>query len=315
VERFGFRKRPYSSRWDIQGGYTPTLQKGRLEVDGRLNTENSDLFWTLGARMSRLDVLHYYGLGNQSTGGSRSFHQVDVTNTSAHLGLGVSSSPAFEWTLGVSLERLSTQDEAGRHFETLGPVYGSGVFYQLGLGAELTLDPLAEAAHTGNRLRLRLHGAAYPEAFDVQSTFGQAGGEVSALLASSPWPAISLAVRAGGDQVYGRFPWHEAAFLGGTSTNRGFSEQRFAGDVAVYASSELRLRAWRPRVVVPVGVGVFGFVDTGRVYLDGDSPGGWKTTLGGGVYLQPVGQPYLVRLGAGSSDESTKIFLGMGLPY
>jgi hypothetical protein len=27
--------------------------------------------------------------------------------------------------------------------------------------------------------------------------------------------------------------------------------------------------------VVPVGMGAFAFADAGRVFLDGDSPGGW----------------------------------------
>ena len=69
------------------------------------------------------------------------------------------------------------------------------------------------------------------------------------------------------------------------------------------------------RIVVPVGVGVFGFADAGRVYLDGSSPGGWKTAVGGGVFFQPVSQPYLVRVGAASSSESTKVFMALGLPY
>ena len=72
---------------------------------------------------------------------------------------------------------------------------------------------------------------------------------------------------------------------------------------------------WRPRVVVPLGIGVFGFADAGRVYVDGSSPGGWHTSLGGGLWFQPVRQPYIVRVGIGISDESTKLFVMLGLPY
>jgi hypothetical protein len=33
---------------------------------------------------------------------------------------------------------------------------------------------------------------------------------------------------------------------------------------------------------------VLGFADAGRVYVDGDSPGGWHTAAGGGFW---VGSP------------------------
>jgi len=72
---------------------------------------------------------------------------------------------------------------------------------------------------------------------------------------------------------------------------------------------------WRPRVVVPLGIGVFGFADAGRVYVDGSSPGGWHTSLGGGLWFQPVRQLYIVRARIGISDESTKLFVMLGLPY
>jgi len=62
-------------------------------------------------------------------------------------------------------------------------------------------------------------------------------------------------------------------------------------------------------------VGLFGFMDAGRVSVNGDSQGGWHTSAGGGLFLQPVGQPYVLRLGAGTSSEATKLFLGLGLPY
>ena len=106
-----------------------------------------------------------------------------------------------------------------------------------------------------------------------------------------------------------------AAFVGGTSTVRGFDEQRFAGEGALYGSGELRLRVYRPRVVVPASVGLFGFVDTGRVFMDGESPAGWHTATGGGVFFQPIRQPYIARLGAGHTAEATKLFLAFGLPY
>ena len=314
-ERYGFRKPPYASAFDVRGGYTPTLRKGRVEIEGRLNQENSRLFWTLGGRISRLDVLHYFGLGNTTPTGAQSFHKVDQTAASFALGLGVSPSSRFVLSGGLALERFSTGENTGRFYNTLDSIYGNGQFIQLGATASLVLDPFIDSETTGNRIRVSLIGTAFPDLLDVERTFGRAGAEVSTLLAPSLDPWISLALRAGGEQVWGRFPWYEAAFLGGNSTIRGWADQRFAGDAAAFASAELRLRFWRPQVLVPVGTGVFGFADAGRVSLAGSSPGGWHTSLGGGLWFQPVRQPYIVRAGIGVSDESTKFFVILGLPY
>jgi hypothetical protein len=312
---FGFRKRPFSWRLDARGGWSPRQQKGRVELDGRFNRQNSPIFWPFSARVSRLDVVHFYGLGNESTSGGQDFHEVDLTMATASLGLGMSFESGVELSGGVRVERASTQENAGSYFDTVRPVYGEGGFTSLALVSDLVFDPLANSVTTGSRLRVRASGAFFPGVVDVEDSFGRIGAEVSGLLASSPWPAVALAVRAGAEQVRGRFPWHKAAFLGGVATVRGYDEQRFAGDVAVYASAEGRLRLLRPRVIVPVAIGVFGFVDTGRVYLDNDSPGGWHTGVGGGVYFQPIQQPFLVRIGAGQGEEATKVFLALGLPY
>lgn len=314
-ERYGFRNLPYASAFELRGGFTPTLGKGRLELEGIVNRSGSPLFWTMGARISGLDVLHYYGLGNRTAPGDEDFHRVDLGRASASVGMGVSPEPWLTLTADLRVRRSSTRNADGRFFSTLGSLYGDGDFTTLGIGGRLVFDPLRDERLSGHRFKLTLDGVLHPAAFDAESAFGRARGDVSALLASSRRPVLSLALRAGARQVFGRFPWHEAAFIGGGETVRGFSDQRFAGDASIYTSGELRLRLGRPKLVVPAHLGLFGFGDTGRVWVDEGSSGGWHTGLGGGLYLQPVGQPYMARLGAAFGEEATKLFVTVGLPY
>jgi len=247
--------------------------------------------------------------------GVSSFHNVDQTAASFVLGLGVSPSAGTVLSGGLLLERFSTGENTGRFYSTLGSVYGDGQFIQLGATATLVVDSFVDSETTSDRIRISLTGTAFPALLDVERSFARGSAEASALLAPSLDPWISLALRVGGERVWGRFPWYEAAFLGGTSTLRGWADQRFAGNESAFGSAEVRLRMWRPRVVVPLGIGVFGFADAGRVYVDGSSPGGWHTSLGGGLWFQPVRQLYIVRAGIGISDESTKLFVMLGLPY
>jgi hypothetical protein len=315
LQTYGFRKRPYAGNFDFRVGVAPQLGKWRSEIDARMNAENSRMFVTLGARVSRLDVIHYYGVGNDTPSGGRAFHTVDQTAISGRVGLGLTLAEGVEISGGLAVERLSTREGIGRFYGTLGPIYGGGEFVQASGVAQLRVDPLASSDDTAHRVRLDLAVAYFPALFDVERAFGELSAEVSALVAGSPTSRLSLALRARGAEVWGRFPWHQAAFLGGVGSLEGWDEQRFAGDVAVSGSAEARIRVWQPRVVVPVSLGVFGFGGVGRVYLDRASPGGWHTTAGGGVWLQPALQPYIVRAGVGAGEESTKLFVTLGLPY
>ena len=120
-----------------------------------------------------------------------------------------------------------------------------------------------------------LGGTAYPKALDVKSAFGEAHGSASTYLSAKLPLQPVLGLFAGGKRVWGTFPYHEAAFVGGGETVRGYREQRFAGDAAAWGSAELRLFLTRSGFIVPGRIGVLGLTDAGRVWLKGDSPGGW----------------------------------------
>jgi len=62
-------------------------------------------------------------------------------------------------------------------------------------------------------------------------------------------------------------------------------------------------------------MGIFGFADAGRVYVDEASPGGWHTGVGGGIYFKPILQPYMLSAGVAVSDETTRVYVLLGLPY
>src|SRR5439155_902724 len=95
----------------------------------------------------------------------------------------------------------------------------------------------------------------------------------------------TLALRVAGKRVWGAYPFHEAAYIGGATTVRGFSEHRFAGDGAVYGNAELRLRLANIFVLLPEELGVFGLADAGRVYLAGETSDRWHAAVGGGLWV------------------------------
>ena len=61
--------------------------------------------------------------------------------------------------------------------------------------------------------------------------------------------------------------------------------------------------------------GLYGFADIGRVYVDGESPGGWHTGFGGGLWLQMLGRPMTGRVGVGVGKERTLIYISLGMAF
>ena len=53
----------------------------------------------------------------------------------------------------------------------------------------------------------------------------------------------------------------------------------------MYGTTELRVPVAKFPLIVPLDVGLLGFMDIGKVYVKGDSPGGWHKGTGGGFWV------------------------------
>jgi hypothetical protein len=135
------------------------------------------------------------------------------------------------------------------------------------------------------RFVLDLTSAAYPGMWDVNTPYESLDGFATAFFTIPMAKKPVLAFRAGGKKLWGDFPYFDAAFLGGSETYRVEEKQHWAGDAAVYGSSELRVPIARFPLVLPLDVGAIAFADAGRVYFNGDSPGGWHTAAGAGFWV------------------------------
>ena len=145
---------------------------------------------------------------------------------------------------------------------------------------------------------------------DAESAFGEAHVMAATYLSLGAGPI--LAVRAGGERVWGDFPFYESAFLGGGSTLRGYTGQRFAGDMMAFGGAELRMPLMRLNLGARGIFGVMGLMDTGRVWYEGESYGPLHTGIGGGVFFHAIGQTVTLTVASG---ERTSVHAGFGMPF
>jgi len=312
---FGFRKDPFATRHYFDVGlasrgfkpfvsYVGTFRHVRPSLDARLAFEYSGFevtrFKGFGNDFRLKEPSAYYKVEQRNFVFSpavefrRGTEDVDATGDGTmplRSELTVSLGPVIQWS--------NTPTEANRDF-FIGaldePLYGTGAFGQLGVRGEVEYDNRDNPAYATRGFLARVSAAGYPGVWDVESPFGNVDVEARTYLTANAPLSPTLALRAGGKKVWGTYPFHESAFLGGPGRAglgqvdgplRGFHKNRFAGDASLYANVELRLALARINVLVPGEFGMFGAADVGRVYFADDpaDANDWHNGTGGGFWL------------------------------
>ncbi|MEE9246477.1 MAG: hypothetical protein V3U63_09770 [Gemmatimonadota bacterium] len=321
--QYGFRKDPYDRRLRLSGGVSTELKvEARADVD--LRRQNSSVHYGMVALLSQLDVLNYFGQGND-TEQFREKEFFEVEGTVMELGPFIARSlkptfagldvPTIDVFLGAALNYRIEGDNSGTFIDTDADLYGRGDFSQLGLGAAFKFDSrdVRSAATKGATANLR--GTLYPGLLDVRSTYGLIDVVGTTYLTPNILRRPTLALRAGSRKVWGEFPYFESAFIGGSRSLRGWNSERFAGDLSLYLNTELRGKLFRTRAIIP---GTWGFIllaDVGRVWVDGDSPGGLHWGYGGGIWFSFLGPTNTASLSVARGKERTSIYVDFGFQY
>jgi hypothetical protein len=324
--RYGFRKDPWSSRHVIRAGYALGAESGKVDYQGEFNRENRSSSWGLHAYASGVDVLRFYGFGNEAprfavddNDFTRARSNQFLLNPSITLRLGKKAT----FSLGPALKYTQTRESENELINILEP-YGAGDFGELALHGALEIDRRDNPNFTRRGVLLAARGTLFPEGWDVTKTFGEVNGDVNGYLSAGQ--AVTLAVRAGGKKVFGDYPYMEAAAIGGGGlgigalgeadhTVRGFRARRFIGDASVFADADLRLRISRITLVLPGDWGVMGFADTGRVWLEGESSDTWHTGVGGGIWISLLNYRSTLSTGIAHSKEANMFYLTGGFTF
>jgi len=310
--QYGFRREPYASEIRFRAGFSTAAQTGRGELEAEVHPENAAHFWHLRLWASGIDVLRYYGQGNDTPNpGPSDFFRVTQQRYSAEPALVVPVGRLVRVSVGPFVRYTRTPDNAGRFIAPLrDTLLGGRDFGQVGARLAVELDKRDRPVNPLRGFRVSVVGEVSPAVWDVSDTYG-AGQAVADAFVSAPLPTTpTLALRAGGRRVWGSFPFFESAFLGGASTLAGYHSHRFAGDASLYGGAQLRLTMGKAFVALPAEWGIYGGGDVGRVYVDGESPGGWHGSGGGGLWLAFLDRRNTMSVGVASSTEGTLVEVG-----
>jgi Omp85 superfamily domain len=310
--RYGFRRYPWATRWHARALYAPLYNRFGAEARYQRRWTGSASYGYVFARASELEASYFTGFGNETRSPEGDRRYV-LWERQVLLEPGVVLVRGGGLTL--NLAGIVRYSDPELPFDPELPAftqrpYGTDAFFVAGARAGALLDRRDDAAFPRSGFTLAARGELFP--VSSEGFLDEGGGELGQFARAGATGTAYvrlggpvLALRAGGEKVFGDFPLQYAAFLGGSPNLRGYAFDRFAGDASAFGGAELR-------VPLGSGVGVTALADAGRVWFDGESDGGWHTALGGGGFVRAGGYTASLLYAYG---ERGIVYLRLGLPF
>ena len=313
-DTYGFRHHPYKNRLTLSAAFNPVVlgMSGQLKYD--FSIRRAGLRGILDIEGSTREVRRYFGTGNRTESSDEDeFFRADRAFIGVNLGIEPSLPEGWSFSVAPVFRFSTPVDEEVTFIEAERPrPYGFDDFSQAGLVGGLTWDSRDEPALPSRGGLLELEGRYYPSILDVDEPYGGIRGSASINIKLGR-PVLSLKARA--EKVWGAYPYFDGARLGGASSLRGFSSDRFVGDASILTSAQLRLPVTDFFVLIPGTLGIHGLVDAGRVYLEGETTDKWHVAPGGGLWISVFEPKYTLGLTVAQSDDGTGFYLSLGSGY
>jgi hypothetical protein len=302
---------PWQRRMRLRLGYASAPAAFGLEFRGEFPFRSSPWSLRIDAKASGLEILRFYGYGNETPRTEeKSFYRTDQQHLVLAPTLVIPVNRRMTAEIGPVAKIVTTGPGGDNLISELQP-YGvtDKGFSQVGVQGSFQVDSRDSPVFATRGWLLRLGATAYSPLLDAEDPFGSIDGALSG--AVTPLAPLTLSARLSGRASWGNYPVHEAAYLGGSRTVRSLTSQRFAGDAAVWANFDARLRLTSLPFVMRWDFGVLGIADVGRVYYEAETSSKWHPGLGGGLWaalpdrsfmglLQVVTGPEGIRFSAGS---------------
>jgi outer membrane protein assembly factor BamA len=111
------------------------------------------------------------------------------------------------------------------------------------------------------------------------------------------------------------YEFFQAQYLGSNENLRGYRRERFAGRSKLYNQAELRLKVANLRTYLfPAAIGLFSFVDAGRVWHPSATVNKMAVGYGGGVWFSPL-RRFVITASYAMSDEDRLLLIGFGWKF
>src|SRR6187399_2971321 len=292
---YGFRNDPYATDQKFGIYHSFNNKSFRFKYDGEFNhiTHNIDLL--LKGRVGVPEVNNFFGLGNAteiSDEKNYDFYKTQFKLTELQV--------LFRQRMFENLQLI-----AGPYFLHYSNEYSKNADKILGDPKSIHLDSnqvytnknylgakLAMYFDNTNNEVFPTRGVHWENEFlatagltETSKTFTKISSDMTIYASLSDPARLIGVVSLGGSRIFNKsFEFFQAAAIGNNNLH-GFRANRYLGRSTLYTSAELRYRLFNLKSnIIPGPVGLTGFYDLGRVWLDGEGSKRWHSAYGGGFY-------------------------------
>ncbi len=314
-----YHRDPFSTTHTVSASIGTRSRAFTFKYDGWFNQRFGP--WGLMAKArakTQGNIQNFYGFGsNTKTPVSRSSYY-ESTMEDYHFDLGFFR----DWDSGVHSELTSFYefadvDQSKGGFATLAeaalPVGDFADQSHIGVSARLELDRRDNHVYPLSGFRWEASARSRIGIGDEAGDYTSMASKLSLYYTPGLGRKTTFATRFGVSHTTGDFPYFRSSSLGADSGLRGWRNDRFSGNTAVYQNVEVRRELFTFSTMLAIGRGgVNAYLDNGRVYSDADDAGSWHQGVGGGVWFNFFDMA-LLQISMNISEEET--FLGTGLGF
>lgn len=323
----GFRKLPYGSMQQLS--FTHSFSSGAWLVKYKGEwikaVGNADIVLN-GTAKAPNNTQNFYGLGNETSFNKTgdyvryyrakfNLYQADAWLRWRNKSAALSAGPSFQYY------HFNETKNAGRFItsNTQLHTYDSATInedkYFAGATAQFLYDRRDSRIlpSTGGYFNVRLTG--YAGLNSYAKSFAQATSEFVIYKSLDRQSAVVIANRLGGGVTVGNAAFYQSLFLGGHENLQGYRQYRFAGDHMLYNNFELRIKlADIANYILPGQLGITGFYDIGRVWVNEFKSNEWHQGTGAGIYFAPA-QMAVLQFTMGYSREGWYPYITLAVRY
>jgi hypothetical protein len=296
---------------ELRAAFATTPATFKLDFHMDIRAEASRRHFAVYALASGIETLGFYGFGNEvPEQGSKEFHRVPQAEFRLEPELILPLGAKSELGLGLAARFTRTDTDDPDRFVNQVQPYGWGSFDapasrgSRGIRGTRGRGPARFFPHGARRSfppcgrgsRVRLRGRARPRRLPLGERF-------TFPRAASP-----------GRKVQGTYPSTRRRSWAGRYRAQP-ARERYAGDASVFGNAELRFEAGRFFIVLPGTWGLFGAVDSGRVFLSGEDSSQWHTGAGGGLWFAYLEKANTVSLGVLSGKDGASFYARAGFLF
>ena len=334
---FGFYGGGLYQRIDYANGVRPFLTNTIIDATGSTNGLWSGKFEYERTRMfgnplrsryilnvERNPISTYFGIGNRSNYSSAEFEDGVFYLLQRRINARIElRRPLFVverkgMIEGVLRLKTSYTDNDERGADTrfvLSPPLGAGGGWVNTIGAGVIYDIRNSEFDPRSGIRAEIGADFSPVAAGNDYGFSSYFAELTSYITFIENTVFAQRIAA--EHSYGATPYYELPALGNKNGLRGFAVNRFIGKSSMLYMAEVR--SWLLRVFDDqIKLGGHIFYDTGRVFSEEDSAAffdSWKRTWGAGGAMSLFSSDLILRGEIGFSDESYRIYAGIGFAF